>query len=153
MNTTKLSDLPRCPHCKSADVIHLVSPGGTVNRECMQCGKKFYAPMNIRTEHVYPPIPNRNYDWSAVDGDTYDGPGSPIGTGATEADAVSDLQIALEQRLLEQEWGHRRPRSKTEVIHGDGRLTTFINAADFLQDEDEIKDEIPEPPDDEGQCQ
>ena len=29
--------------------------------------------------------------WMAVDADTYDGPGCPIGTGATEADAISDL--------------------------------------------------------------
>jgi hypothetical protein len=41
MSTTKLSELTRCPECKSADVIHVVSPGGTVNRECGNCGKRF----------------------------------------------------------------------------------------------------------------
>jgi len=28
--------------------------------------------MKITTEYVYPPIPCRQYDWSAVDSDTYD---------------------------------------------------------------------------------
>lgn len=42
MSTTKLADLVRCPDCKSADVIHVVSPGATVNRECVQCGKRFH---------------------------------------------------------------------------------------------------------------
>lgn len=39
--------------------------------------------MKIRTEFVHPPIPIRTHDWSAVDDDTYDGEGSPIGHGAT----------------------------------------------------------------------
>ena len=47
--------------------------------------------MKIRTEFVYPPIPLRQFDWSAVDDDTYDGDGCPIGRGATEAEAISDL--------------------------------------------------------------
>jgi hypothetical protein len=49
------------------------------------------AAMNVRTEFVYPPIPDRRFDWSAVDDDTYDGPGSPIGTGPTEEAAIADL--------------------------------------------------------------
>jgi hypothetical protein len=48
--------------------------------------------MKIRTEHVYPPIPIRQFDWCAVDDDTYDGPGSLIGHGATEAEAIADFQ-------------------------------------------------------------
>lgn len=52
--------------------------------------------MNIRTEYVYPPIPDRRFDWQAVDDDTYDGPGSPIGSGATEAEAIADLLEKLE---------------------------------------------------------
>ena len=47
--------------------------------------------MKIRTEFVHPPIPLRDSDWSAVDDDTYDGPGSPIGWGPTEAAAIADL--------------------------------------------------------------
>ncbi len=50
--------------------------------------------MKIVTHYVYPPIPIRQFDWSAVDGDTYDGAeGShcPIGYGATEQAAIDDL--------------------------------------------------------------
>ena len=51
--------------------------------------------MKIRTEFVYPPIPIRQFDWSAVDDDTYE-PGCAIGTGATELEAVKDLMQQLE---------------------------------------------------------
>lgn len=49
----------------------------------------------IKTEHVYPPIPIRSFDWSAVT-DDYDGaPDSgnrhQIGTGATRGEAIKDL--------------------------------------------------------------
>lgn len=47
--------------------------------------------MNIRTTLVYPPIPIRDFDWCAVDDDTYDGPGCPIGYGVTKKAAVADL--------------------------------------------------------------
>lgn len=56
--------------------------------------------MKIRTEHVYPPIPIRAFDWSAVDDDTHDGPGSPMGTGATEAEAIADLKEQLKNRVI-----------------------------------------------------
>lgn len=54
--------------------------------------------MKIRTEHVFPPIPDRRFDWSAVDDDTYDGAEDshcPIGRGATEAEAIADLKEQL----------------------------------------------------------
>jgi hypothetical protein len=43
----------------------------------------------IITEYVYPPVPSRQCDWSAI----YDGyePGDKIGYGETEAKAVTDL--------------------------------------------------------------
>ena len=50
----------------------------------------------IVTEYVYPPIPDRGMDWSAVLRD-YDGapdskgPNSRIGRGPTETSAVADL--------------------------------------------------------------
>lgn len=47
--------------------------------------------MNIVTCNVCPPIPDRRLDWEAYDDDTYDGPRCPVGTGATEAEAVADL--------------------------------------------------------------
>ena len=48
----------------------------------------------IVTEYVYPPIPIRAFDWCA----TLDGyePNDPIGWGATEAEAIADLQAILE---------------------------------------------------------
>lgn len=44
----------------------------------------------IVTSYIYPPIPIRTCDWSAVY-DNYDGEGSPIGLGSTEAKAIADL--------------------------------------------------------------
>jgi hypothetical protein len=55
--------------------------------------------MKIRTEYVFPPIPDRRFDWSAIDDDTYDGaPDShcPVGRGRTEIEAVADLIEQLE---------------------------------------------------------
>ena len=44
----------------------------------------------IITEFVYPPIPDRRWDWQAVE-DGYE-PGDPIGRGPTEDEAILDLQ-------------------------------------------------------------
>lgn len=52
--------------------------------------------MKLRTTHEYPPIPDRRWDWSAVDDDTYEG-GCPIGHGATEAEAIADLLAQIEE--------------------------------------------------------
>jgi hypothetical protein len=52
--------------------------------------------MNIKTENIFPPIPIRSFDWQAVDYDTYDGPGCPIGHGSTEQEAIVDLLEQLE---------------------------------------------------------
>ena len=62
--------------------------------------------MKIKTHFDYPPIPVRSFDWSAVDDDTYDVDcdedgffsTSPIGRGATEAEAVADLLDQIEER-------------------------------------------------------
>ena len=51
-------------------------------------------PLKIVTSYVYPPIPVRSFDWSAVE-DGYE-PGCPIGYGKTEAEAVQDLREQLE---------------------------------------------------------
>ena len=56
--------------------------------------------MKIITRYVYPPIPVRQFDWSAVT-DDYDGAEDshcPIGYGATEAEAIADLKQQLEDR-------------------------------------------------------
>jgi hypothetical protein len=54
----------------------------------------------ISAEFVYPPIPLRQFDWSAVDDNTYDGaPDSgnrhQIGYGRTEDEAIVDLLVLL----------------------------------------------------------
>ena len=64
--------------------------------------------MRIETTHVFPPIPVRQFDWSAVDADTYDPDPeahSPVGWGATEADAITDLKTLLEVASCESEDG------------------------------------------------
>ena len=43
--------------------------------------------MRIVTQFVFPPIPSRSMDWSAVDDDTYDYD-KPVGRGATEREAI-----------------------------------------------------------------
>jgi len=43
----------------------------------------------IITNHDFPPIPVRMFDWSAHR-DGYE-PGDPLGQGATEAEAIADL--------------------------------------------------------------
>jgi hypothetical protein len=46
--------------------------------------------VKIITEYIYPPIPNRNFDWRA----TWDGyePGDPMGYGKTEQEAIVDFR-------------------------------------------------------------
>jgi hypothetical protein len=50
----------------------------------------------IITTYDPPPIPFRGCDWSAIDDRTYDGPGSPIGYGRTEDEAIADLLSQLD---------------------------------------------------------
>ena len=55
--------------------------------------------MKIVTSHWLKPIPQRGFDWGAIDSDTYDGKGSPIGYGATEEAAIADLLDQLIDHL------------------------------------------------------
>jgi hypothetical protein len=58
--------------------------------------------MNIRTTFDPKPIPDRRFDWCAIDEVTYDGAedsgrlARAIGYGKTEADAVADLMETIE---------------------------------------------------------
>ena len=55
--------------------------------------------MKIVTEYVNPPIPIRSMDWIAYDDDTYCGCGEchcPLGSGATEQEAINDLLEQLD---------------------------------------------------------
>ena len=63
----------------------------------------------IRTDYWAKPIPLRQFDWSAVDDDTYDGaPDSSncnmVGYGMTEEEAVADL-LRLMSEMDPQEYG------------------------------------------------
>ena len=50
--------------------------------------------VKIKTRHVYPPIPDRSFDWAAwVEGS--DEETRIRGTGATEAEAIADLREQL----------------------------------------------------------
>ena len=49
----------------------------------------------IVTSYVPPPIPNRGFDWTAIE-DGYD-EGGLIGFGATEAEAIKDLESQLQE--------------------------------------------------------
>lgn len=53
--------------------------------------------MKIVTQFIYPPIPVRKFDWSAVDDETYDYD-KPIGFGATEQEAIDDLLVETAAR-------------------------------------------------------
>ncbi len=50
----------------------------------------------IVTSFVYPPIPWRHCDWCAYD-DARGADSSPYGWGATEAEAIADLEWKLEE--------------------------------------------------------
>lgn len=52
--------------------------------------------MKIVTHYDPKPIPLRQFDWDAIDDDTYDGEGCPVGYGATEQEAIGDLKEQLE---------------------------------------------------------
>lgn len=61
--------------------------------------------MNIKTHYDPKPIPIRSFDWSAIDDDTYDGHGCPVGYGASEQEAIDDLneQLDMEADRLAEE--------------------------------------------------
>ena len=54
------------------------------------------AVLRVRVDYWAKPVPFRWGDYSAVDDATYDGPGHPVGHGATEAEAVADLLEQME---------------------------------------------------------
>jgi len=50
--------------------------------------------LKLKTEHVFPPIPDRNSDWMAYDENTYDGAEDShpiVGWGPTEEAAKADF--------------------------------------------------------------
>jgi len=53
--------------------------------------------MNITTEHVFPPIPIRDYDWKAMRKEDEGEEHATTGWGETEQAAISDLIDLLEE--------------------------------------------------------
>lgn len=58
----------------------------------------------IITTHEYPPVSNRKYDWVANRQEWDEG--DPIGTGATELDAINDL--VNQEKEIEFEKGYNK---------------------------------------------
>lgn len=93
-------DVVACEACSATGYVeHTTSGQGPFIERvpCDACGKRGVVPANnVVTKYEPKPIPNRNFDWTAH-GDDYDGPGSPIGYGATEEEAVANYRQQLDQ--------------------------------------------------------
>ena len=103
-----MTDRPtiKCLYCAGSGEIgrrttshSYVAPGpvpddarGVYGEECPRCSGE--GRFLVSTAFVHPPIPPRQFDWSA----TLDGyePGDPIGRGKTEAEAIADLEGQLD---------------------------------------------------------
>ena len=68
--------------------------------------------MKIKTDYWPKPIPLRCFDWSAVDDDTYDGPGSPVGHGQTREEAIKDLLYQLAGEMTDEEYAAAMEREQ-----------------------------------------
>lgn len=81
--------------------------------------------MKIKATYERKPVPTCAWDWTAIDEDTYDGPDSPVGCGATEAEAVADLLEQLEEErdgladMEGEEWPEDPARAVSCYRHGD----------------------------------
>lgn len=53
----------------------------------------------VKLRTVYDPTAPVGFQWTAIDDETCDGPESPIGTGATEAEAIDDLRAKMDEPL------------------------------------------------------
>ena len=52
--------------------------------------------MNIRTAYQSVDFMDMPEPWTAIDADTYDGEGSPVGYGTTAEEATTDLMRQIE---------------------------------------------------------
>lgn len=90
------SGLTLCALCEYVGPLHCDQPmsRGSKHLHCMACGVELKPP-TLRTENTYPPIPNRNFDWTVIDDDTYDGAPDAgpqlMGSGPTETLAIEDF--------------------------------------------------------------
>ena len=77
--------------------------------------------MKIRTTHDPKPIPDRQFDWSAIDESTYDGAEDSserhmVGYGPTEAEAIEDLLRIHRERA---EYLEDRAMSEAERLYDE----------------------------------
>jgi hypothetical protein len=57
--------------------------------------------VSIKTYYNPPPIPQRDYDWAAIDDSTYGGePSDPVGFGKTKEEAIRDLLDQITERQM-----------------------------------------------------
>lgn len=76
----------------------------------------------VKTDYWQKPIPDRRFDWIATL-DSYDGPGSPIGNGRTEAEALEDLAMTILNKhpdiaeIFEVDCPRCKATGKIEVTH------------------------------------
>lgn len=75
--------------------------------------------MNIT--HVYPPIPQRQFDYCAT-ADGYE-PGDPIGYGATPEEAKANLDKWVARRMIDEarEWAKAADRKHACARENAGR--------------------------------
>ena len=91
--------------------------------------------MKIRTTLDPKPIPNRGFDWSAVDESTYDGAEDSeerhmVGYGPTEAEAIEDLL-----RIHREEAEYREDMALSEAERRDGGYDTLAERMMDLHDD------------------
>lgn len=79
-----------CPYCGT----ERASANGT-GSDVNCCGEVGH----VVTNYDPTPIPDRRFDWTAIDERYFDGlPGSIEGRGRTEAEAIADLLEQIEER-------------------------------------------------------
>lgn len=72
--------------------------------------------MKIETRPDWTGIAPNDSQWTAIDTDTYSGPGSLIGSGATQAEAIADL----------------REKMRTPLTYGAPAYTIRVTRLDYL---------------------
>lgn len=75
--------------------------------------------LRIATSNVCPPIPDRRFDWSAIDDSTYDGEGCPVGRGRTEREAIDDLieRICADEDICPPDcWGCQQESAAASTV-------------------------------------
>jgi len=53
--------------------------------------------IEVKTQHIFPPIPSRNWDWCAYDDNR---PDRVVGWGRTEKEAIADFFLIIEEENL-----------------------------------------------------